>query len=119
MENQVCLHCYQQITNPFCNKCCSEQLALWLNEFPIHPKLIIKIIAKTRNDSFPINTTDILCTKCGTELVSVCAYCFILNVENILEELEFPREIRKNLLEIFNHKLYNKGLSQRKDYQYN
>lgn len=114
-NQQVCVSCYQGISNPICEKCHTKQLAVWLNDYDANPKIITNIIRRMRKSFSIEKANDALCIICGTELVSICTYCYFFKVDKVLQTLNLPEETIENFLEIFNYKLYNSIFSREED----
>jgi hypothetical protein len=106
MNQELCINCYQGITNPICGDCYTKQLAQWFNEIEDDSKLkssiIKKIIAELPHDS----SNDMFCIICAEKIVSLCTYCFFFNVEKILRESSLPPEKIEQFLTTFNYNLY-------------
>ena len=106
-KREVCVNCYQGITNPICEKCRTKQLAIWLNDAEIDPSTTTKIIRKIReNLSFNYNNES-LCILCGSELITICTYCYFFKVDRILRSLNLTDETIEEFLQLFNYRLYH------------
>lgn len=114
-SQQVCSECYQGVTNPICEKCHTRQLALWLNDYEVDPKLISHIIRRIRQSYSLEEVNEMPCIICDTELVSICTYCYFFKVERVLRSLNLPDEMVEHFLQIFNYKLYNSIFSRDED----
>jgi len=113
--SQVCANCYQGVTNPVCEKCHTKQLALWLDDHEVDPKLISHIIRRIRKIPALENPEYMPCIICNIEAVSLCTYCYFFKVEKILRSLNLPEEMIDHFLQIFNYKLYNSVFSREED----
>lgn len=75
MENiQVCTQCYQSIKSPICAKCQTRQLALWLDNQGVNPRIIVLIISRVKSKipSTIIFDKGDICLICNEELLSLC-----------------------------------------------
>ena len=114
-DNQVCINCYQGITNPICEKCHTKQLALWLTDHEVDPRIILHIVRRLRKGFSLEGLNEMPCIFCNTELVSTCTYCYFFKVERILRSLNLSEEMIEYFLQIFNYELYNSVFSREED----
>ncbi len=116
---ELCTQCYQGITNPVCTKCHTKQLALWLNDNCVNPKIIFYIIRKIKKDFVPNCKNRELCILCNKEILSLCTYCYFFKIENALNSLNFAESSIEKFLEIFNYNLFGDKTFSLEDYKGN
>lgn len=103
-----CIQCNQQITQHVCEKCFTQQLAKWLQEYQADPFITEHIITSLKNnhESFMIDGTK--CSLCHAEMLSICKYCFFFKVERILQSLPLSPEARRAFIHMLNIQLYSR-----------
>ncbi len=106
-DTEICMNCYRALTNPICESCYSNQIAVWLNDYSDVPKafknhIVSKIIDSINYNGFSQTT----CLLCNEENLSICTYCFFFKVERILKDSNLSEHMTKKFQELFNYKLY-------------
>jgi len=103
----VCLNCYEAITNPTCERCYAKEIELWIKDIFPEKEVAKKIIRKLKS-SFPIDSFgEPACILCKKEMTNICMYCYFFKVERLLKSLNLPEEVLESFLQTFNYKLYD------------
>jgi hypothetical protein len=107
----LCEECFESITHPVCKNCFIIQIENWLRDNEVsenEKKELIKRIKKEfSKEKIKASDEETICTICKKIEVSLCPYCFFLNVGKILEKLKISRRIRKEFLEVFNYRNFD------------
>jgi len=104
-EQNLCVNCYESITNPVCESCHMREVRMWLedkNIDAIRKSVILAAIKRAMPDEAMNETT---CILCGKNTLSTCSYCFFLITARILKELNLGKELVIDFLETFNYRL--------------
>ena len=103
MLKENCIICLQPITNPVCIDCYLRQIKAWLDyvDMTIISKdnLMKKIKTAVLDDG--LNETE--CIICGKGNLSICSYCFFLQVAGVFRDLNFDNEFIESFLAVFNY----------------
>ena len=104
-EQNLCVQCYESITNPICEECHLKEIKHWLEDRKLSglTKSIIISAIKAAMPKESINENK--CILCGNNTLSTCSYCFFLISARVLKELNLSRELVEEFLETFNYTL--------------
>jgi len=109
--NFRCMRCYQKISNPVCEKCYMKHFSLWLKEQDLDKKTKLEILKRLRFIKLIENYSEQECILCKKMNVSLCTYCFFLNVETNLSRLGVSDKILENFDQIFDYQIYHHNFS--------
>ena len=104
-KHNLCIRCYEPITNPVCTKCHLREIDAWLRDKKIN-SMMRAVVLKSIKNSVPeeaLNENN--CILCNKEDLSACSYCFFLISARVLRELNFGQELVTDFLETFNYQL--------------
>jgi len=108
-EQNLCVGCYEPITNPLCEECHIKQIKIWLEEQALTRSKKIEIIAVIKRALPKEVMNKNICILCRKHALSIWSYYFFLVSARVLKKLGVRQAILKNFLEIFdNHHNYNK-----------
>ena len=96
LDFNSCVICKYPITDPVCRDCYIKETKLLLNDLKVNSKISDFIKNKLKN-KFPIETlNDTECIICKKENVTICRYCFSVNLIRTLRELNFTEDLIEN-----------------------
>jgi hypothetical protein len=104
-EQNLCVQCYEPITNPVCEACHLKEVAIWLEDTGLDGITKSLVLAGIRH-SIPeeaMNETN--CILCGENTLSTCSYCFFLATARVLRKLNIREDLMESFLETFNYRL--------------
>lgn len=103
MAFENCEICQQPITNPVCPECYLDELYAWMQSMKIRevPRNIIIEILRRKLSGDTMNENR--CILCGSENVGICTRCFFEITEQVLKELNFPRDAIESYDGIFSY----------------
>ncbi len=103
-EENMCVGCFETISNPVCEKCYTREIESWLGD--LNNNLIPKkhVINKIKKEISSESQNKTKCIICGKEGISMCSYCFFLKTAKILKKLNIRHKFIKNFLDVFNYR---------------
>jgi hypothetical protein len=101
-EKNLCISCFEPITNPICEWCYLKQIDRWLEHSGVNNKKREAIQLKLREALTPEIETNTNCVLCGDE-VKVCSYCFLIRVTKTLKKIKLSEELIQSFLADFNY----------------
>jgi hypothetical protein len=91
--SNLCVICYDSISDPVCRSCYIKQLGILLDDLKIRLISAEAVLDKIKR-RFPVDTlNDTSCILCRRENVSMCGYCFTIVFRDTLRELGFGEEL--------------------------
>jgi hypothetical protein len=86
MKNELCVSCYEEITDPICLNCNLKHFDLWLKstELPKNKKSLIK--NKTKSIISKESLNEEKCILCKKNPVEICFSCLFSKIKNTLEK---------------------------------
>ena len=106
VEQNLCVQCYDTITNPVCEECHMKHVARWLKDSPLDIKekreLMCEIKASLPQEAMNEN----ICILCGKNTLSVCSYCFFLDAARVIKKRINSKIALQSFLAMFD---YQKG----------
>lgn len=92
-NSNSCVICGYSITDPICRGCYIKQTKVLLQDQKINSITINFILNKVKNMT-PLETlNDTDCILCKKDTVTICRYCFSVNLIRILRELNFTEDL--------------------------
>jgi len=104
-EQNLCVQCYEPITNPVCEACHLKEVAIWLEDTGLDPITKSLVLAGVKKSLPKEAMNENTCILCGKNTLSTCSYCFFLVTSKVLAKLRIDEEIVDNFLETFNYTL--------------
>ena len=103
----LCLDCVQVITNPFCPKCFSKHVFIWLKDkkIPQYNRQKIEMLFNKLITETEESDSEIECILCGNKRVNLCTYCFTNRAENTILK-NVPIKIQEEFNEDFNTQIW-------------
>ena len=102
------MECKEEIFNPICPSCLSQEVRDWLVG---KEKRIIKIVEKELGKILMFKTNKKGCIRCDSDTF-MCPYCFTERIYLKLKKEKATREILKEFLTLFNFDLEHTGYSK-------
>ena len=104
-EQNLCVQCYEPITNPVCEACHRKEVIVWLADTGLDLKTRTLILSEI-NKSLPREAmNENRCILCGKNTLSTCSYCFFFISARALKKAGVKKDLIKNFLEIFNYRI--------------
>jgi hypothetical protein len=97
-----CDICNEPITNPICDKCLTEQVFAWSTIYPTLNKELMPLIKSKLKQLSKDQFRGIKCIKCNGHKMSICTYCFVQEVLELLEQISVQRDTKREFLQFFN-----------------
>ncbi len=123
--NQVydCMQCSEPITNPVCHACLGKSVKDWLNFYPsVKKKFAPELVSYLKEiNNNVINS--VVCVACQKNQASLCPYCFIEGLYNLLRKNKIDKMIIMDFLSTFNfdidHESYVHDIASLRKKSYN
>jgi hypothetical protein len=106
--SNLCLRCYEPITNPICEQCHFKEINIWLRDKKIN-SFIRSIILKAIKENLPyeeqsIEINESQCILCHKHTLTTCSYCFFMISARTLRELNISEKLLRQFLMTFNYR---------------
>jgi len=98
-----CEICHEPITNPICPVCLAAEIDIWSTNYPNLRRELLPELKKYIKKLKKQSKEAVQCIKCNEKRISVCAFCFMREVLDKLEDLEANKIIKKEFLQFFNY----------------
>ena len=105
-EQNLCVSCYEPITNPVCEACHLREINAWLEDIDLSKAIKSLVIEEIRKNLPEEAMNENKCILCGKNTLSTCSYCFFLVSARVLKKLIVNKEILERFLGTFD---YRKG----------
>lgn len=105
-EQNLCVQCYEPITNPVCEACHAKEVELWIEDQNLTKSEKLQIMKEIKHAMPKEAMNENICILCGQNTLSTCSYCFFLMSAKVLKRLKVPSEITEEFLYSFD---YRKG----------
>jgi len=102
------MECKEEIFNPICPSCLSEEIKEWLVG---KEKKIIDIVEKEISKIMMFKTNKKGCLRCNQDTF-MCPYCFTERIYLKLKKEKVSRKILKEFLTFFNYDMEHTGYSK-------
>ena len=102
-EENLCINCYNPITDPVCLDCHLRSVWAWLSDKdypPIARAVVLKSIKRAIKKE---SESEHLCVLCKKNYYSLCAYYFFLTSARTLRELNFSEKLIEDFLYTFDY----------------
>jgi hypothetical protein len=106
--NSLCMECKEEIFNPICPSCLSQEMRDWLAG---KSKKVFSIVEQELSKIMLSKTNKKGCLKCSSDLF-LCPYCFTERIYLRLKKEKAPKEILREFLTFFNYDLEHTGYSK-------
>ena len=103
-EQNLCVQCYESITNPVCEACHIKQVETWLRDQDLTRGEKARILADITKAMPEEAMNENVCILCGKHTLSTCSYCFFLVSARVLKKAGLSNEALRNFLETFNYR---------------
>ena len=105
---QECVLCKENITNPLCPNCISDQVITWLKE--VKPEIVEELRQETKKlDLGLFNKNE--CIKCKG-FMDICTYCYTEHVFEWLKKKHTSKNTENEFIKFFHFDLERKGYSK-------
>jgi hypothetical protein len=105
-EQNLCVHCYEPITNPVCESCHLREVDEWLGSMLLSKAARTVILSEIKKNLPEEAMNENQCILCGKNTLSTCSYCFFLVSARVLKKLRVNPAIIEEFLYSFD---YRKG----------
>ena len=102
-KQNLCIQCYEPISNPVCIDCHLREVAVWLRDQEMSEMVKSIILTGLKNRLLKGSINENMCIICDKHTLSTCSYCFFSVATTILKELNLPVDTIENFLETFNY----------------
>lgn len=104
LGDEGCSICLHPISNPIGEECYLRHLETWLDSQGLNKFEIRKIRGEIKKRLPKNNSNQERCIACGNEYLSICSYCFVFLVSDILSKFSFARNFEEDFNAIFSYK---------------
>ena len=104
-EQNLCVSCYDTITNPVCEACHQREVSIWLKDVGIDSKTSKHIIEEIKESMPEEAMNENICILCGRNTLSTCSYCFFLASAKVLKKLHIDHKLIEYFLQSFNYRM--------------
>lgn len=103
-EQNLCVQCYEPITNPVCEECHTKHVETWLQDQELTRGKKAEILAEIKRALPEEAMNENVCILCGKRTLSTCSYCFFLVSAKAIKKAGIINTTLRNFLETFNYR---------------